>query len=94
MEKFVKTKKRKVETFDCGNGFFVEIVTIAGKGSLGNKYPHYEAWLYYEHCGIKEFMFGTSSSNYQEFIDVVLANYDDYEDFYIEDYLGGHEDED
>ncbi len=61
----------EVETYDCGGGFNVDVVTERGK---------HAAWIYHQGYGVKEFMFGVPEERYSrdEFLALVEENYETY----------------
>lgn len=92
----------KVDTYELSlKGFFMEIVTRIDKhGKM------YDAYLYHEDYGIKEYMFGLLADNMPDYayvLEVVEANLPDYISSYVEDhmdyddvekYLGDNENDD
>lgn len=67
----------QIESYEDEEGYVVDIVSI----EFGHEY---EAWLYHNGCGIKEFMFSVVSKTMSkaDFTDMALSEYEDY----IEDY--------
>lgn len=67
-------------TYDMGDGWMVDIVTMPTEK---------EAYLYHNGYGVKEFMFGmpNEQTSYDEFLEIVAANFDDYRIMYMEDHM-------
>lgn len=63
-------------------------VSITYEGNYPDK-PCYYAWLRAENYGIKEMMFGCSldDNTLNKFIDLVIANFEDYADGYYQEYI-------
>lgn len=55
------------------HGYLIDIVTLRND---------YEAWIYCEDDGVKHLMFGMpkEQQSYEEFLEIVEANIDDYRD--------------
>ena len=71
-----KVKSYFGETLDFGDGFFVDCIQMP---------DCWEAWIYHCDYGIKELMFGTPDDfNIVEFIEVVIANFPEYRDIYVD----------
>ena len=71
----------KVETYDCGGGFHVDVTTERGK---------HAAWIYYQGYGVKEFMFGVPEEQCSrgEFLALVEDNYETFARQYASVNLG------
>ena len=67
----------QIQTFAADDGFFVDIV-------IDNPKKMYDAWIYHEDYGIKEYMFGSAfeQNRYGEFFELVCANVEDYKETY------------
>ena len=71
------------ETYETGNeDFMVDIIRMEDKGD-----EVFGAWLYRSHMGMKMFMYGVPARvmSYQDFIDSVKANMDEYFEDYDEE---------
>lgn len=69
------------QTYSTKYDFLIDIVTKT------NEY-YYEAWIYHNQYGIKDLMFGipTENQTYEEFLEIVFNNLDEY----ITDYVDEH----
>ena len=69
----------KTETYWCGGDWLVDVVTTP---------DNFEAYLYHKNCGVKKLMFGMpiEQQSYEEFIEIVEGNVDDYTGPYLEEY--------
>lgn len=67
------------QTYSTKKGFLVDIVTKSLK-------YEYEAWIYHEEYGIKDLMFGvpTEQQTYEEFLEIVFNNIDEYINYYVD----------
>lgn len=77
-----KIADHKTETFDVGEGYLMDVITMPSN-------EMYEAWIYHKDYGIKSLMFGISQNDmtYEEFIETAYCNTDDYISFYEEEYM-------
>lgn len=68
----------KTDTYRIEGNWMVDIQT---------KDDTYYAYLWHERYGIKELMFGcpVKQQSYEDFLDTVEANFDEYKDDYIEE---------
>lgn len=75
-----EVREIKVVTYDCGNGFYVEIWV---------KPMEFDAWLSHAKYGVKSYMFGSPVDNtsFEEFKDMVEANIDEYIEYYENEYM-------
>lgn len=69
----------KIETFDMGKGWLMDIVTTNDT---------YESWIYRKDIGIKSMMFGLPKyqNTYEEMLELSKINYPEYTDDYMYDY--------
>ena len=70
----------KTETYRIDGKWLVDIQT---------KDDTYYAYLWHERYGIKDLMFGcpVKQQSYEEFISLVEANFEDYKDIYIDEFM-------
>ena len=70
----------KSETYKAIDGFLID---IEDDGEC------YNAYLWHENMGVKDLMFGVfkESHSKSDFIDLVIANFEDYRTLYEEDYM-------
>lgn len=49
----------------------------------------YEAWIYHDQYGVKDLMFGipTEQQTYEEFLEIVFNNIDEYIDSYVDNHF-------
>ena len=73
------TSNYKTETYDCDNGYLIDIVTTP---------EEYQAWISHKAYGVKSHMFGmpVEQQSYDEFREIVESNADEYIEFYRDDY--------
>lgn len=74
-----KANRYKIETFDMGKGWLMDIVTTNDT---------YESWIYRKDIGIKSMMFALPKyqNTYEEMLELSEINYPEYTDDYMYDY--------
>lgn len=70
------------QTYSTKNHFLIDIV------SKINEYK-YEAWTYHDEYRVKDLMFGvpTEQQTYEEFLEIVFNNIDEYINYYVDDHF-------
>lgn len=77
-----KPDSRLTVSYNVGEGFYVDIVNLRN--------GTYEAWLYHETIGVKDFMFGIKETR-TDFLETVNANLEEYIAIYELRYMtSGH----
>ena len=74
-------KKKEIYVLSYKKGFSVDIVV--------NDKNYIEFWLHHKDYSIKEFMFGVEKKhdNLEEYVELLLANIDQYYKSYINEYM-------
>ena len=69
-------------TYECGGGFFVDIVE-------NTREKVHRAYIYHENYGIKSLMFGcpASTTKHHDFFEMVVAGIEEYKEDYINEYM-------
>lgn len=70
------------QTYSTKYNFLVDIVTKSLK-------YQYEAWIYHVEHGVKDLMFGVSTEQqtYEEFLEIVFNNLDEYITNYVDEHF-------